>query len=251
VGVYLGPDIELTFLATASYRRLKNVLGSADIYAGLREKLEALVHEAVRGILERLETLDGLEKFRFAIKVAAAGNALDLSRPYLDPYVHNVDTISRIELKRNDMLEVYERIVNRKITHAVYVFDNSLEALYDTALIKTLQEFGVSVVGIVKSEKFEDDLTATEAKKYGLISLLDDVIETGSDAASLLADEVDENAIRALEEADLVILKGPLNYLHFKNNPVGRPTYALMRVPCKPLASELGVTIGSYVAVRV
>lgn len=250
-GVYLGPDIELTLLATASFRRLKSILGNNDIYASIRSKLEPLVQEAVKSIEEVFSKLEGEEKFRFAVKVAVAGNAVDPARPQLDPYVHDATSIQRIELKRNDILEAYPLLAKGVVKNVAYVFDNALEALYDSFLIRVLQENGATVTGIVKSEKYEDDLTIVELKKYGLANLLDDVIETGSDAASLLVDETDEHALKAVEDADLVIVKGPLNYLHFRNNPVKTRTYALLRVPCRFLAYELGATLGSYVAVRV
>ena len=251
VGVYLGPDIELTLLATASFRRLKKLLGDEDIYAGVREKLEPLVRRAVDSLKAHYEKLEGRERFTFAIKAAAAGNALDPARPYLDPYVHDVTSVTRIELRRNDLSEIYELLANGAISSVAYVFDNTLEALYDTLLIRAFQEYGASVTGIVKSSKFEDDLTLEEARRLGLDNILDDIIDTGSDAASLIVDEVSEQAWSTVNNVDLVIVKGALNYLHFRNNRVKSKTYAVFRVPCKLLAKELGVPIGSYIAVRV
>ncbi len=251
VGVYLGPDIELSLLATASFRKLKKLLGDEDIYSTVREKLEPAVRKAVEGLRKHYEKLEGRERFAFAVKVAAAGNALDPARPYLDPYVHDVNSVTRIEMKRNDMLEIYEQLVNGAISTVAYVFDNSLEAYYDTLLIRELQEHGASVTGIVKSSKFEDDLTLEEARRYGIDNILDDIVETGSDAASLIVDEVTDQAWSTVNNVDLVIVKGPLNYLHFRNNRVKPRTYAILRVPCKLLAKELGVTIGSYIAIRV
>ncbi len=250
-GVYLGPDIELTLLATASFRRLKSILGNNDVYADMRARLEPKVHEAIKSIEEVFSRLEGEEKFRFAVKVAAAGNALDPARPYLEHYVHNASSVKKIELRRNDFAEVYPMLLKGGIKSVAYVFDNSLEAYYDSFLIRVLQENGATVTGVVKSEKYEDDLTIEELKRYGLANLLDDVVETGSDAASLLVDEVDEHALRVVEDADLVVVKGSLNYLHFRNNPLRTRVYALMRVPCRFLAYELGVPVGSYVAVRV
>ena len=250
-GVYLGPDIELTLLATASFRKLKKLLGDEDIYAPVREKYEPIVREAVEKLRKRVERLEGREKFIFAVKVAAAGNALDPARPYLDPYVHDEASVAKIELKRNDLLEVYEQLEKGAISSIAYVFDNSLEAFYDTILIRVLQEMGASVTGIVKSAKFEDDLTIDEAQRYGIDEVLDDIVETGSDAASLLVDEITEQAWNIVNSVDLVIVKGALNYLHFRNNRVKPRTYAVLRVPCKMLARELGVTLGSYIAIRV
>ncbi len=251
VGVYLGPDIELSLLATASFRRLKKLLGDEDIYAGVREKLEPLVRKAIDGLREHYEKLEGRERFAFAVKVAAAGNALDPARPYLDPYVHDVTSVTRIELRRNDLLDVYEQLANGAISSVAYVFDNTLEALYDSLLIRALQEHGASVTGIVKTSKFEDDLTLEEARRLGLDDVLDDIIDMGSDAASLIEDEVSDQAWSLVNNVDLVIVKGPLNYLHFRNNRVKPRTYAVFRVPCKLLARELGVTVGSYIAIRV
>ena len=250
-GVYLGPDIELTLLATASFRKLKKLLGDEDIYAPVREKYEPIVREAVEKLRKRVERLEGREKVIFAVKVAAAGNALDPARPYLDPYVHDEASVAKIELKRNDLIEVYEQLEKGAISSIAYVFDNSLEAFYDTILIRVLQEMGASVTGIVKSAKFEDDLTIDEAQRYGIDEVLDDIVETGSDAASLLVDEITEQAWNIVNSVDLVIVKGALNYLHFRNNRVKPRTYAVLRVPCKMLARELGVTLGSYIAIRV
>ncbi|WP_048191911.1 ARMT1-like domain-containing protein [Pyrolobus fumarii] len=250
VGVYLGPDIELSLLATVSFRRLKSIVGVDDVYAEIKKELEPAVREAVETINEKLLRLEGTERFHFALKAAVAGNALDLARPYLDPYIHDATSVSRIELRRNEAAELYNLLHAGKVNVIAYVFDSSLEALYDTLFIKVLRENGATVIGVVKSDTFEDDATIKELKRLGVIDYLDDVIETGSDAASLIVDEVNEEAIKVVNDADAVIVKGAMNHLHFVNNRLGKRVYSLMRVPCKFLAQELGVNLGSYVAVR-
>ncbi len=249
-GVYLGPDIELSLLATVSFRRLKSIVGEENVYAGLIGELEPRVREAVETIEDRLRRLAGSERFLFALKAAVAGNALDLAKPYLDPYIHDASSVSKIELKRREAVELEKLVVEGKVKTIAYVFDGLLEALYDAVFIRVLREYGAVVIGIAKSEPFEDDATIAELRRLGVLDYLDDIVETGSDAASLIVDEVNDYAMRVLDEADAVVLKGSMNHLHFVNNRLGRRVYSLMRVPCKLLASELGVNIGSYIAIR-
>ncbi len=251
-GAYIGPDIELSLLSTISFRKLKTILGEKDPYRGLKEegmkKAKRFVDE-IRSFVKRLE---GREKFHFALKTAAAGNAADYAKPYLDTYIHTLDSIRKIELRINEVEPLYDKLEDGEIRNVVYVLDGAVEALYDSIFIEVLNELGASITLIVKSDAFEDDATISDISKTNLASLVDEVLETGSDAGSLIPDEVTSEVLAALKEADIVIAKGSLNYLHFANNTdLAKNVYSIMRVPCKFLSRLLNTPLGSYVAVRV
>ena len=78
----------------------------------------------------------------------------------------------------------------------------------------------------------------------------DDLVETGSDAASIFMNELGKEAKDTLKTADLVIAKGMAHYeyLSDKLNLLGKPVLFLLRAKCRPVASSLGVRVGDYVA---
>ncbi len=251
-GAYIGPDIELSLLSTTSFRKLKTILGEDDPYRALKKEGMKKAYKYVKEIREFIEKLDGIEKFRFALKTAAAGNAADYAKPYLDAYIHTLNSIQKIELRINELDPLYNMLRSGKARHIAYVLDGAIEAVYDSIFIEVLEELGASITLIAKSDAFEDDATIRDVMEIGLNNIVDEVIETGSDAGSLIPDEVANEVINALQESDVVIAKGSLNYLHLANNPdLAKIAYSIMRVPCKFIAKMLNTPLGSYIAVKI
>ncbi len=231
-------------VATKIFRYLKEASGNPDPY---REEKAKANQEGVRLLAELERVLENLaepeRKLDFASRVALLGNSLDFGvagyrPPSLEELIHEVDAMvvrGRLPLIRK-----------RRI---VYLLDNAGEAALDRLLARVLRELDNEVIAVVKGGAFQNDITIHEVEQVGLRQDFDDVISTGTDAASVFLDEVSPDVRDLLRTCDIIIAKGMAHfeYLTEVDHVLGRPVVYMMKAKCVPIAEEAGVQVGEYV----
>jgi len=239
-------------LATELHRFVKRLLRVDDIYrkAKARECSAALsIYPGLQGFVESL----GVDKQRVeaAIRIAVAGNALDLGvSGYSPPPPERIAEEALRKAVHGGLGEAAELLL--KARRVAVIMDNCGEAVLDRVLGDVLRSLGKEVVAVVKGGAFQNDITIAEARRAGLYDSFDHVVSTGSDAASVFLDEVSNEVLSILRSADVIVAKGMANfeYLTEVEKRLAKPLIYLLVAKCRPIAKELGVPQGSY-TVRV
>ena len=244
--------LEGTVLATELFRFVKKVSGNPDPY--FEEKVAA--NEAMKEVLPKARELvesarTDLEKLEVACKVAVYGNTID---PAVAGHSYDLsrakEEISKVEFQLNHVKEFYEYLKRLKKGTIVYLVDNAGEAVLDAVLVEVLKSLGFSVVVAVKGGSYQNDVTINDVEMTGLVNVADRIVSTGSDACSLLLDQLSEEFVELVNKSDAVVAKG-MAYFETPEvflNAIRPPIFFLFMAKCQRVARSLGVEVGSYVA---
>jgi uncharacterized protein with ATP-grasp and redox domains len=254
VNLYIGPDIEVAELATVSFRRLKSLLDCKPLY---EDVIKLNLSKAMSRAKSIEESLDGkpLDR-RIADALRAASLATGyrpfntLDRILAEPPTH-VDLAAlgtSLRIGRDDTWQVIEKLYSMRKDGGIiyYAFGSVFELPYDAIVIRLLRdELGLGVIGIARSDRYEDYVTASDLEATGVADLLSEVIDIGSDAATVMKDD-NEHVYEQLNEASLVIVKGDIQTLYFYNNPPNAPVLFLFAAPCTVLSKLFNVPEKSF-----
>ena len=221
-----------------AYRRI----GSADPYRLLKRgnNEDALaVSREVRG---------DLTTFRDLALAAVIGNTLD--------YGSQAHTVT------DDFVEFFRREFAAGLTvdhtgamepltsRVVYLADNCGEIVFDALLADHLRKNGSHVTFAVRGAPILNDATIEDALALGLDRRVD-VLATTTDGIAELGlnpDLTPPPLAAALDRATLVIAKGMANYESLSDERDLPPVAYLMSVKCGPIGADIGIRVGSRVA---
>ena len=228
-------------VCTNVHRIVKRVLGVRDPYRKLKEELNraaSRLYPSLRRLVENSE-----DPFLTAVKVAIAGNAIDLG-PKID-----VDIESEVKnvLNRGFVMEEPDKLkaLALKYKRVLYLADNAGETFFDRVLIEELVARGVKVTYAVKGGPVLNDATLEDAKASGITGLAN-VISTGTDCIGLLLKECSKDFLEEFEGSPLVISKGQGNYESLSEIKDKR-IFFLLKVKCRLVGEDLGVELGTPV----
>lgn len=246
---YARGNVDIPVVATKLFRLVKRELGVDDPYKEIKRaanKAGLAVYRALRSRIDRY-TLE--LRFELAVRAATVGNALDLGVAGFRPPEPSelISEILRARLDLQGHLRIRNRVEGKLVA---YLLDNSGEAALDRLLAEVMRDLGAEVVAVVKGGAFQNDVTYSEVGELGLLESFDDVVSTGTDAASVFFGELSPEARRLLERADLIVAKGMAHYeyLSDKVSDLGKPVLFLLKAKCRPVATSLNVSLGAYVS---
>jgi len=222
-------------------KKVNHVLGCADPYSREKKHYNAL---ALR-LLPRLRRLaeKSSDPLRAAVKIAAAGNVIDLGiNPVFDVEA-TIDEVMRDGFAR-DHFQAFRRELARA-KQVLYLLDNAGEIVFDMVLLERLG--GREVTAVVNSGPIINDATLEDARQVGLAKLVR-VMASGSDTIGKLPAAGSAELQRAFGGADLIIAKGHGNYENLEDT--GANVFFLLRAKCDVVAASLGVRVGQTVFVR-
>lgn len=234
-------------LSAPLFRRLKEFVCSADPYEKVKKEANRAALEIYRELREAMECAGEEERLELAIRASLAGNSIDVGvSDYRFPVADLRRELGRVELAVDDT-RVLERVRGRLV---VFLLDNCGEAVLDRLLAEELSRRGARVVAVVKSGAFQNDVTIYDSRDAGLGESFEEVVETGTDAASVFLSEVREDVLKLLERADLVVAKGMAHYEYLSEvgERLRTPILYMLRAKCEVVARSLSVPKGSYVA---
>ena len=228
------------FLAQRIHRRLRQIGGGADPYQAAKKRHNSLAASLLPGLRRRLARSP--DPFHLALRLAIAGNAIDLGAP-----VETDDKAVRVALNRalrdpfaGDM-EQFRRSIARG-GQILYLADNAGEIFFDRLFIEQLTPARVTVA--VRGVPVINDATLEDARVSG-IEAVAEVIDNGSDAPGTILDDCSVEFRRCFEAADLIIAKGQGNFETLSG--VSGPIYFLFKVKCPVIAEHAGFAMGTHV----
>ena len=245
-----GPKAVPAWMGTKVHRYIKKISGNQDPYRRLKERANKLAMRYLKNIegdLKKYDTKPPLERLRYKVKLAIAGNVIDFG-----PYSTDVD----IDKKFRETLERDLRIDNsrellqdlREHQRILYLCDNAGEILFDKILLEELKGY-CEVVAAVKGGPILNDATLEDAKYVGLDKVVK-VITTGCDAIGVNFQEASQEFLREFERADIVIAKGMGNFESLTEYSIEKPVYYIFKAKCPPVAQFLDVEVGDNILLK-
>lgn len=111
--------------------------------------------------------------------------------------------------------EEYKNLKNdlKTAKSLVFLHDNCGEIVFDYVLIKTLKKLypDLHIISMVRGFPVLNDATIEDARQIGLTETVD-VMENGSTIAGTCLEEISEDALKAVQTADIIISKGQGNF---------------------------------------
>ncbi len=229
-------------IASRVHRLAYRMIGDADPYRLLKRGNNEDATAVCRKVRGELST------FRDLALAAVIGNTLDYGSK-----AHTV-TDNFVEFFREefaagltvDDTEAMESLTSR----VVYLADNCGEIVFDTLFADHLRKSGSHVTFAVRGAPILNDATMEDAVALGLDRRVDLLTPTTDGIAELglNRDLIPPLLADALDRATLVIAKGMANYESLSDERGLPPVAFLMSVKCGPIGTDIGIPVGSRVA---
>jgi len=243
MGTLAGADLSLTpaQVSQGVYEAVNRLTGVEDPYA----EAKARHNQAALGLLDRLHEAvrRSADPLSTALRLAAAGNIIDLG-VLEDRHVdEHLESVLRVELARDDSALLLERL--RKPCSILYLLDNAGEIVFDRVLMEQLR--GHDVCAVVKSGPIINDVTRKDAETVG-VDQVARVVELGCNSIGVNLERASEEFHRCFRQADVVISKGQGNFETLDETPA--EIFFILRVKCDIIARHLGVDVHDSVLIR-
>ncbi len=230
-------------VATPVYEEMAKILHKKDIY----DEIKALSTKKALSLLpllkKQLETSD--DPFMTALKIAVAGNVIDLASEITFDLDEELEKIFHTDFAEDDSKALAELL--QKAKSVVILGDNAGEHVFDKLFVQTLQNLysQVKFHYFVRGKPIINDVTLKEAKEIGFDTVCE-VIDSGVDTPGFVYTRANEKAKKLFDTADVVISKGMGNYECLTPSHKS-PIAFLLKVKCNVVAASLGREVGDIV----
>jgi len=137
----------------------------------------------------------------------------------------------------------------RHAGRVVYLTDNCGEIVFDRLVIEDLKARGSHVTVAVRDAPILNDATMEDALALGFNGIADQLTTTGGGAEiGLDWEKIPPDLSDAIHRCTIIIAKGMANYESLSMYKGLPPVAYLMAVKCKPVADDVGVPVGSKIA---
>ncbi|MDD1719543.1 MAG: ARMT1-like domain-containing protein [Methanoregulaceae archaeon] len=228
--------------ASMVHRLAYSILGNPDPFRSLKEESTRQATEVCR----RFRPM--LVHFRDYVLASVIGNTFDYG-------VKTHEVASDFSVKfhssfsKGFAIDDTDRILGLT-DRVVYLTDNCGEIVFDRLLLQYLRRRGSHITLVVRDAPILNDATLEEARALGLERFVDTIGTTGLGCEIGVRLEALPRPISdAMQSCTLIISKGMANYESLSEYTNLPPVAYLMAAKCPPIAEEVGVPLGSLVAV--
>jgi uncharacterized protein with ATP-grasp and redox domains len=229
-------------IASRVHRLAYRTIGDADPYRSLKKANNEDAVAVCRRVRGDLSTFHDL------VLASVIGNTLDYGSK-----AHTV-TDNFVDFFRREFaagLTVDDTGAIEALTsRVVYLADNCGEIVFDALLADHLRKNGSRVTFAVRGAPILNDATMEDAVALGLDRRVDLLTATTDGIAELGLNRelIPPPLADALDRATLVIAKGMANYESLSDERDLPPVAYLMSVKCGPIGADIGIPVGSRVA---
>jgi len=228
-------------IASAVHRRAYEILENPDPFAGLKRRGNREAMDVCREVRGTLIT------FRDHVLASVIGNTFDYGVKG-----HTVDeNFSRFfKSEYGKGLAIDDTDAIRVLcSRVVYLSDNCGEIVLDKLLISWLKTHGSHVTLAVKEKPALNDATLDDARELGLDRMVDLLTVNGGGAEiGLSMEKIPDELREAIDHCTIIIAKGMANYESLSETANLPPVAYLLAAKCRPVADEIGVPLGSKIA---
>ncbi len=182
-----------------------------------------------------------------AIKVAVAGNVIDLGVNKSFDLEKELELIKDMDFKINDFEDFEKRV--KKAKTICYLADNAGENVFDEILIEEIKKINdAKIYYVVRGKPIINDVTVEDLK--GLeIEKLATIVDSGVDTPGFFLPKANKQSKEIFYNSDMVISKGMGNF-EVLFNEANKEVFFLFKVKCEAVASEINANVGDYVVLR-
>ena len=223
--------------------RAQEVLGCRDPFAAKKRHYNQLaldMYPQLKAVVEKSS-----DRLSTAIRVAAAGNVIDLG--ILDR--SEVDLAGDLTGVVSEGFAVDQcGLLERKLARAariLYLADNAGETVFDKVLIEELAKRDVEITVAVKGQPILNDATMEDALCAGLDEDAH-LISNGSPMIGTELETCSPEFLQHFHSADIIVSKGQANFETL--NETSANIFFILKAKCSEVGRELGVAQGDVVA---
>jgi uncharacterized protein with ATP-grasp and redox domains len=228
-------------IASRIHRRAYEILGNPDPFAELKDRGNQQAREVCKEVRKNLST------FRDFVLASVIGNTFDYGVKG-HTVEENFSAFFRREFAQGLTIDDTGKIAPL-CSRVVYLSDNCGEIVLDRLLIEYLKAQGSHVTLAVKEVPILNDATLMDAHELGLDILVDHITTNGGGAEiGICMDTIPEDLRVAIAECTIIIAKGMANFESLSEMDNLPAVAYLMAAKCKPVADEVGVRVGSKIA---
>ncbi|MFP4141893.1 MAG: damage-control phosphatase ARMT1 family protein [Thermoplasmata archaeon] len=220
------------------HRAVKEITDTQDPYREIKEEQNEEALKIYPKLEEKVKSAD--DRFLTAVKIAIAGNVIDLGPGHAIDLEADIEEVLSKELTI-DHFDEFKKNIERSET-IFYLGDNAGEIVFDKILLRELE--GKEIFYFVKGAPKINDAMAIDAKKAGIDEYAKvDVVGNGRPGTGPERDSPE--FIERMQEADMVISKGMGNYEALSEVPAN--IFFLLKAKCPVIADDLGVEVGDII----
>lgn len=232
-------------LATTIHRKVYEILGNDDPYAEIKARANRVASEALPAARKVVSGSE--DPFRSALIISIVGNTFDYG---VQGHKVEEDDFKRFlmdKIKEGLPIDDVEKIKELCRGKVVYLTDNAGEIFFDTLLMEEIKKMCKRLTVVVRGKPIISDATLEDAKLAGVDRIADEILTNGKGAIGIIREELPEDTLERLENADIIMAKGMANYECLSDGEF-RPIAFLLTAKCEPVAKDIGVRVGDMVA---
>ena len=228
-------------IASRIHRRAYELLENPDPFAELKRQGNRQATEVCK------EVRDNLLTFRDYVLASVIANTFDYGVKG-HTVEENFSVFFLREFARGLTVDHTDKIASL-CSRVVYLSDNCGEIVLDRLLIEYLKGLGSHITLAVKEAPILNDATLQDAQDLGLDTIADQLTTTGGGAEIGICREIIPDDLRqAISRCTIIFAKGMANFESLSEMDNLPPVAYLLAAKCKPVADELGVPVGSKIA---
>ena len=219
------------------YQIVSEITGVKDPYKDIK-KQHIKETKAIYPELEKI-VAGSDDKLLTAIKVAIAGNIIDLGVNKEFDIVNDVKTILKQDFGIFDYPTFKKQLDKSK--NVLYIGDNVGESVFDKILIKELNrpvKYAVRAIPIINDVTWEDAVASG-------IDEVAEIVDSGCKSPGVILDQSTPEFLELFNTADIIISKGQGNFEGLSG--CNRQVFFLLKAKCRIIAHHLGVDEGAIV----
>ncbi len=229
--------------ATPMYQMISNLLNRADLYKDVKQKSILMAEQFVPNCKQEIK--NSSDPFLTAIKIAVAGNVIDLASEFVFDLKDELKKVLKTNFAIDHTKELHQKL--EKSTHVVYLADNAGENVFDRLFIQTLKEQfeDIKIYYFARSSPIINDITYEELKDDPINDIAT-LIDSGIKTPGVIIEDLTKEARMLFESADCIISKGMGNFeclSEYKDYPI----YYLLKIKCNVVANALEIKVGDIV----
>lgn len=236
-----GPSEGGPVISGRIFELQKRMFGEKVDYKPIKHRYNQMMLDMEYEISQKIENSE--DTLKQALKYAMTGNYIDFGA------LSNVDNEKLMELleqagKNAVSREEYQALREdlKRGEKLVYLTDNCGEVVLDKLLIKQLKKEypDLDITVIVRGQEVLNDATMVDAKQIGMTDIVK-VIGNGSDIAGTYEEEISQEALDMINQADVIIAKGQGNFETLWG--CGRNIYYMFLCKCELFTGRFGVNL--------
>ncbi len=225
------------------YKLQYEMFGMKNDYSDVKSYFNSIMLEEEPKLQEKVK--NSPDPLKQAVSYVMAGNYIDfgamdkVDEERLTELLESTSVSGGNEKELANMREDIEKA--KKI---VYLTDNCGEIVLDKLLINAIRDINpmAEITAIVRGGNVLNDATMEDAEQVGLTSIVR-VIGNGSSVAGTCLGRISEDALKVIDDADVIISKGQGNFETL--NRCGKNIYYIFMCKCSMFADRFDVPICS------